>query len=215
MAAKAKAFAAFVYGCGIFGLDLFQALKNRCLQELMGMTTSVFYRGLRSASPALALAAALAAPGSASAQSAVYKCVDAQGRVEFTDTSRRGCKALELPGLIPAPPRRMAPSAPATPAAAPPRQAAPAASPANFPRVESYAQKVRDDERRDILTDELRSEEKRLAEQRREFNNGAPERQGNERNFAKFQERVGHMRDDLSRTERNIEALKREIANIR
>ncbi len=47
------------------------------------------------------------------------------------------------------------------------------------------------------------------------FNNGEPERQGNERNYAKYQERVAQMRDDISRTERNIEALRREIANIR
>jgi hypothetical protein len=175
----------------------------------------MFYRSLRGASPALMLAAAFAAPGGAHAQSVVYKCVDQQGRVEFTDTSKRGCKALDLPGLIPAPPRRAAAPAPATPAAAP-RPGAPAtASPANFPRVESYAQKVRDSERRDILTDELRNEEKRLAEQRLAFNNGEPERQGNERNYVKYQERVVHMRDDLNRTERNIEALKREIANIR
>jgi hypothetical protein len=173
------------------------------------------YRGVRSAVPALAMAASLAAPGTASAQSTVYKCVDEQGRIEFTDTTRRGCKALDLPGLIPAPPRRVAPAAPqpGTPA---PRAAAPqATTPANFPRVDTSAQRVRDDERRNILNDELRSEEKRLADLRRAFNNGEPERQGNERNYAKYQERVAQMRDDLNRTERNIEALKREIANIR
>ncbi|HBI67691.1 MAG TPA: DUF4124 domain-containing protein, partial [Massilia sp.] len=38
---------------------------------------------------------------------------------------------------------------------------------------------------------------------------------GNERNYAKYQERVGQMREDIGRTERNIEALRREIGNIR
>jgi hypothetical protein len=178
------------------------------------MTISVLYRGVRNAVPALAIAAALAAPGAAHAQSTVYKCVDEQGRVEFTDITRRGCKALDLPGLIQAPARRAAVPAPqqGTPASRAPAQAS---TPANFPRVDTSAQKVRDDDRRDILNDELRSEEKRLADLRRNFNNGEPERQGNERNYAKYQERVAQMRDDLSRTERNIEALKREIANLR
>jgi hypothetical protein len=178
----------------------------------MGMTISVLYRGVRHAVPALAIAAMLAAPGVAQAQSTVYKCVDEQGRVEFTDTARRGCKALDLPGLIPAPARR--PAAPA-PQQGTPAPRAPAATPANFPRVDTSAQKVRDNDRRDILNDELRSEEKRLADLRRDFNNGEPERQGNERNYAKYQERVAQMRDDLNRTERNIEALKREIGNLR
>jgi hypothetical protein len=178
------------------------------------------YRGVRGAVPALAIAATLAAPSAARAQSTVYKCVDEQGRIEFTDTTRRGCKALDLPGLIPAPPRRPAVPAPQQQGSPAPQQGAraPAAqppTPANFPRVDTSAQKVRDDDRRDILNDELRSEEKRLAELRRDFNNGDPERQGNERNYAKYQERVAQMRDDLNRTERNIEALKREIANLR
>ncbi|MCL6483852.1 MAG: DUF4124 domain-containing protein, partial [Janthinobacterium lividum] len=69
--------------------------------------------------------------------------------------------------------------------------------------------------RRQILQDELRSEEQKLAAQRLELNAGQPERQGNERNYAKYQERVAQLRDNLGRTQQNVEALKREIANIR
>jgi len=47
------------------------------------------------------------------------------------------------------------------------------------------------------------------------LNEGQPERQGNERNYAKYQERVAQLKDNLSRTQQNVEALKREIANIR
>ena len=170
----------------------------------MGMTTSVIRRG------ALAFAAGLALQEPAQAQTSVYKCVDAQGRVEFTDTSRRGCKLLDLPDFIPAPPPRSAPAArPSSP------QPKSAVTPANFPRVDSAQQRVRDDERRDILNDELRLEEKKLADLKRDFNGGEPERQGNERNYAKYQERVANMRDEIGRTERNIEALRREIANIK
>ena len=52
-------------------------------------------------------------------------------------------------------------------------------------------------------------------ELRREFKNGEPERQGNERNFAKYQERVEQMRANIKRGEANLEALNREIANIK
>jgi hypothetical protein len=149
---------------------------------------------------------------------AVYKCVDKEGRVEFTDVNKPGCKALDLPGYIPAPSGRPAVPAPAAGAPAPMRQGAgrPApATPASFPKVDNYAQRQRDDDRRDILNEELRAEEKKLAGLKAVFNNGEPERQGNEKNYAKYQERVAQMRDDIGRSEKNIEALKREIANIR
>lgn len=162
----------------------------------------------------LALAAGVLFSGTAVAQTTVYKCVDAQGRVEFTDTGKKGCKALDLPGYIPAPPERRGP-APSIPRASNPAPAAAAPSPSNFPRVDTSQQRARDDDRRGILTEELRAEEQKLADLRKVFNNGEPERQGNERNYAKYQERVAQMRDDISRTERNVEALRREIANIR
>ena len=89
---------------------------------LMRMTTSVPRRGLQ-----LALAAGVMFGGAAQAQTTVYKCVDAQGRVEFTDTGKKGCKALDLPGYIPAPPARVGPAPAAR--ASNPAPAAAAASP--------------------------------------------------------------------------------------
>lgn len=167
---------------------------------------------------ALVLAAGLASHPAARAQSTVYKCVDKSGRVEFTDINKTGCKALDLPGYIPAPPQAARPNpAPAATmrqgAGRPP--AASSATPANFPRVDTSTQRARDDDRRGILNEELRAEEKKLADLKQVFNNGEPERQGNEKNYAKYQERVANMRDDIARAEKNVEALKREIANIR
>ncbi|HEU5437446.1 MAG TPA: DUF4124 domain-containing protein [Telluria sp.] len=159
----------------------------------------------------IAASVAMLLASAAHADTIIYKCVDADGRIEFTDSPRRNCKALDLPSSIPAPARaRSAPGAP-------PRAsgAAAATAPADFPKVSSYQQKTRDDERRDILNEELRSEEKKLAEMRREFNGGEPERQGNEKNYAKYQERVILMKDSIARAEKNVDALKREIANIK
>ncbi|RJG27035.1 DUF4124 domain-containing protein [Massilia cavernae] len=141
----------------------------------------------------------------------IYLCTDAQGRRELTDASRPGCKMLDVPGSIAAPPARKGP------AQQPARIASTmsTATPADFPRVDSAQQRARDDDRRGILSEELRSEERRLAELRKEFNNGEPERQGNEKNYAKYQARVADMRDSISRSEQNVAALKRELSNIR
>jgi hypothetical protein len=146
----------------------------------------------------------------------IFLCVDADGRRELTDVNRGGCKAIQVPGAISEPipaPRRASPPAPVRLASVAPRAAS--ASPADFPRVDGAQQKARDNDRRDILNDELRSEERKLADLRKEFNNGEPERQGNERNYAKYQERVANIRDNIGRAEKNIQALRREIASIK
>jgi hypothetical protein len=156
------------------------------------------------------LALAAIAHGAAQAQTVVYKCVDDSGRVEFTDTSKRGCKVLDLPGFVATAPAR---KPPATRQGGQPVTAA--ASPANFPRVDSAQQRARDDDRREILNEELRNEEKKLADLKLAFNNGEPERVGGEKNYAKYQARVAQMREDIGRSERNIEALRREISNLK
>ncbi|MGB9991222.1 DUF4124 domain-containing protein [Pseudoduganella rhizocola] len=142
-----------------------------------------------------------------SAQAQIYRCVDANGHKEYTD-SRKGshCVLLDVPGAIAAPAARSAPpkARPQVPAAA-----------SQFPRIDNAEQKARDADRRAILTEELNAEMKKLAELKVEFNNGEPERRGDERNYAKYQERVATLRDSISRSEKNVEALRREIANIR
>ena len=152
----------------------------------------------------------------AQAHGQLYVCADAQGHKTYTD-KRAGshCQLLDLPGAMTEPLRKTAPltgsmARPAVQAAA---TAAPAAG--AFPRVDGAEQRARDLDRRQILQDELRSEEQKLAAQRLEFNEGQPERQGNERNYAKYQERAAQLKDNIGRTQQNVEALKREIANIR
>ncbi|MBS1170755.1 MAG: hypothetical protein H6R01_1673 [Burkholderiaceae bacterium] len=149
-----------------------------------------------------------AVAGCAYAASDVYLCVDKQGRKEYRNTGiTKGCKKVALPGLTTVP----------MPAHRPAQAAAPkkASSPANFPKVDGATQKSRDSDRKQILLDEQRAEEQKLANLKKEYNNGEPERQGNEKNYAKYQERVGKMKEDIERSEKNIEALKREIGNLK
>lgn len=142
------------------------------------------------------------------AQSEVFLCVDERGNKEYKNTGgTKGCKRVELPGIttIEAPRARAAAGGGATKVSAP----------ADFPKADGDAQKARDNDRRQILADELKSEEQKLANLKKEFNNGEPERQGGERNYAKYQERVAGMKQDVERSEKNVEALKREIANLK
>jgi hypothetical protein len=146
--------------------------------------------GARLLTLALSMLGGVLAPSAAQAQSAVYLCVDATGRKELTDGYKPGCKALDIPGAIPAPRSR---------GAAPARSAAPVSTPADFPKVDNALQKARDSDRRAILVEELESEQAKLTQLRI---NG----KGSEPKLAA---------ENISRSEKNIEALKREIANIK
>lgn len=145
----------------------------------------------------------------AHAQADVFLCVDEHGKKEYKNTgTTKGCKKVELPGINIVP-------APVLPAAGKKAAAGPAASPPNFPKVDDNTQKARDADRKQILLDELKAEEQKLTNLKKEYNNGEPERQGGEKNFAKYQERTTMMKEDINRTEKNIEALKREVANLK
>jgi hypothetical protein len=47
--------------------------------------------------PLVLLSLAACSVSAVAADLTVFKCVDAQGRVEFSDVARKGCKALDLP----------------------------------------------------------------------------------------------------------------------
>jgi hypothetical protein len=113
--------------------------------------------------------------------------------------------------VVQAPRRKTTDSAPSS-AASGTAQAA-AARPGET-RVDPAAQKARDTDSRRILENELRKEEDALATLKREFNNGEPERRGDERNYARYQERVAEMRAAISRKEADVAAIRRELSKL-
>ena len=144
----------------------------------------------------------------AHAQSEIFLCDDGKGGKTYQNTgASKGCKKVDLPGIttIPGSPRRSATTT----------ASRPTSSPADFPRVDSAQQKTRDNDRRQILLDEMKTEELKLSDIKKEYNNGEPERRGDEKNYAKYQDRVSTLKEDLGRTEKNIDALKREMGNLK
>jgi hypothetical protein len=134
------------------------------------------------------------------AQSDIYVCTDAKGVRTFGNVGdNKGCKKVDLPGLttFPAPKTKRAGKAPS-----------------DFPKVSDTTQKNRDLERKQILDNELKTEQKKLADLNSEYKNGEPDRLGNERNYAKYQERTENLKQDINRTQKNIEAIQREIGGL-
>ncbi len=144
------------------------------------------------------------------AQSDVYLCIDANGKKEYKNTGiTKGCKLVDLPQVntMPAP----ASSKKATASSANKTTA----SPSNFPKIDDSTQKARDSDRKQILLDELKVEEQKLEAIKKEYNGGEVERRADERQPSKYVERVNNLKNDLARSEKNIEALKREISNLK
>lgn len=114
---------------------------------------------------------------STAAHAEIYKQVDAQGRVTYSNVPMKGATKLNLEPLNTIPAIR-----PKTSVASPP----------GFPKVDSDTQKKRDDTRRRILEEELATEENLMAE-------------------------ASMHKDTVAMTlhEKNIAALKKELANIK
>jgi len=142
---------------------------------------------------------ALAAPAMAD----ICKYVDRDGNLHYTNVApEKGWKKLSCGvGGSTAPGEKGAKSAP---------------GPAGFPKVDTGTQKGRDDLRRKVLTEELATEEKLLAEARVAYAGGAPPALPEEREVPqKYAERLAKLRQGVVLHEKNIEALKKELAATR
>jgi hypothetical protein len=179
--------------------------------------------GVGVAVAAAALAAwALLAAGPALAQGTVYRCpgppVLYTDAITLAEARERGCRTIEGATVtIISGPRRAAPAA-SGPGAAGANGAGPtsgpgAARPADS-RIDPAAQRQRDNDARRILEAELRQEQERLASLQKEFNNGEPERRGDERNYQRYLDRVAEMRAQIARREADIAAIRRELAKL-
>ena len=160
------------------------------------------------------LAAAPAAwPQAAPSSGPVYRCpgppILYTDQITEREAKEKNCRTIEG-----APVTVMQTPKPATA-----RTNAPIASPSREGRgaegkVDPNAQKQRDGDARRLLEAELRREEARLADLQKEFNNGEPERQGGERNYQRYADRVNDMRSAINRKEEDIAAIKRELAKL-
>jgi hypothetical protein len=89
-------------------------------------------------------------------------------------------------------------------------------TPPGFPKVDADTQRGRDSVRRKVLTDELETEEKLLDEARTSYGDGAPTPLPDEQKDAqKYATRLSKLRQAVSLHEKNIEALRKELAALK
>ena len=140
----------------------------------------------------------LLSAGAASAQTCKY--VDSEGRVSYSNVPIKNAKKVSCFEPV-KPPQQQSPAAPANAAAK--------------PRVDSTTQRQRDDDRRNILEAELRTEEQQLAQAKRELAEQEAIRTGDERNYERVLERLKPYQEAVAQHEKNVASLRQELANLR
>lgn len=139
----------------------------------------------------------------AQAQQTIYRCGNEYTNDGF-DAKARGCRPVGggnltvVPSLVAAPPASTA---------SPARSAS-----ATSQKVDTNEQRARDADAKTIIEAELRKTEQRRDQLRQEYNNGQPEKMAAEvKNYQKYLDRVTQMRDQLTRLDNDIAALRREL----
>ncbi|AEV25451.1 MULTISPECIES: DUF4124 domain-containing protein [Azospira] len=140
----------------------------------------------------------------------IFKCTDDAGHITYANAPGKGCKRIITDPTN---------SAPSGGSRAPAKVSTP--SPSDFPKVGSETQRSRDNDRRTILEQELAAEQKNLEAAKKELANQEANIQPTDRNVgggingAKVAERVQPYKDKVQLHERNIEAIRKEIGNLR
>lgn len=132
------------------------------------------------------------------AQAEIYKFVDDNGHVTYTNMPRPGAKKLDLG---PSGNKATTPENKSTRK----RDASATPSPDYFPRVDTGTQRKRDDMRRQLLLEELNSEQRNLGAAQTAFTSGR-------RLPAAEQNRL---MDAVRLHEKNIEMLNKELGHLR
>jgi len=139
------------------------------------------------------------------AQAEIYKYVDENGQVMFTDVYRKGAKRIDLPGA----------PAPLPSASKAPGKASYNPSPADFPRIDAGTQKRRDDIRRQVLEDEIAGERRNADEARRQLTLGERLQPGERATDSTYLNRVNKLRATVQQHEQNVVSIQRELANLK
>lgn len=146
-------------------------------------------------------------PSAVMAQDQIFRCGNEYTN-NVSDAKARGCKQVAGGNVT------VVQTAKPASGGAKVASAAPAAS-SGGPRVDANEQRARDSDARAILESELKRAEARLAELGKEYNNGNPDKRGDEsRNHQKYLDRVAELKASLARAESDVAGIKRELSRL-
>ena len=149
----------------------------------------------------------------------IYKRVDADGRITYSNIKTKGATRLEFdPDANTIANDRPKSTSKSSNSSASNKRTP---SPEGFPKVDKDTQNQRDGKRKDILQNELDSEKTALEEAKKAYAEGEAKPEiyktangATMRNVPKFQEKMKSLQDDVDSHENNIKLLQKEIDNL-
>lgn len=151
-----------------------------------------------------------------SALAEIYKHVDADGRVTYSNIKSKGATRLEID------PDANNISNDRAKAKSNSTANKRTATPESFPRVDKDTQNQRDGKRKNILQNELDAEKVALEEAKKAYAEGEsnPEVYKNAsgqtfRNVPKFEEKMKNLKENVDNHQKNIELLQKELDSLR
>lgn len=149
-----------------------------------------------------------------SAHAEIYKHVDAEGRVTYSNVKIKGAKKLYLEPSDTSFGNSSDGETKRNPSAKTP-------TPASFPKVDAGTQNQRDNKRKEILQAELATEKQALDQAKKAYAEGEANPEvfrtadgAIRRNVPKFQEKMKALQENVDAHQRNIELLQKEISSI-
>lgn len=126
-------------------------------------------------------------------QAGIYKQVDTDGNVTYSNVPSNNAKKIDLPAIV------VVPSV-------------------NSDEIDDRITKRREsakiDGHREELEKKISDEENRLNEVKNEYKDGEPDRLGSERNYQRYLNRVERLREEINVRERNLNLLREELRKI-
>jgi len=127
------------------------------------------------------------------ALSGVYKHIDEQGNVTYSNVRSTAAEEVDLPPLV------VVPSVDA----------------------EGIDDRIRQRRENNIIKERRKEIEQRIAEEsaqleitRAEYKSGKPDRLGNERNYQRYLDRVERLKNEINGREMSVQALQRELERL-
>ena len=156
---------------------------------------------------------------SSNAFAEIYKRVDADGRITYSNIKTKGATRLEFDPdantIVNDHPKGTSKS---TSSSTGNKRTS---TPEGFPKVDKQTQNQRDGKRQEILQNELDSEKAALEEAKKAYAEGESKPEiyktangATMRNVPKFQEKMKSLQDDVDSHENNIKLLQKELDNL-
>ena len=126
-------------------------------------------------------------------QSGVYKHIDKDGNVTYSNVRLKDAEAIDLPSITVVPAIK---------------------SETVDSIIKRRKETSKNAEQRNTVEKQIAEEEHHLSDLRNEYKDGTPDRLGSERNYQRYLDRVERLKGEISARERNLGVLQQNLKDL-